>query len=89
MSNDQATIQSLSELVSQLSARIDSLEKQLNHYHPYDEAPEEVVLAISAACAAYLGKRAVVKKVRVRRGSTWAAQARADIHHSHAAFGTR
>ncbi|WP_312722748.1 hypothetical protein [Mobilicoccus sp.] len=89
MSDDKATIESLTELVSQLSARIDALENELHRYNPYDEAPEEVVLAISAACAAFLGKRAVVKKVRVRRGQTWAAQARSDIHHSHAAFGTR
>ncbi|WP_168581900.1 hypothetical protein [Gephyromycinifex aptenodytis] len=89
MSNDQATIESLKALISDLSARIDTLENELHHHHPADEVAEEVVLAISAACAAYLGKRAVVKKVRVRRGNNWAAQARSDIHRSHAAFGTR
>lgn len=89
MSNEQATIDSLNSLVSELSARIDKLENELHQHHPADKVPDQVVLAISAACAAYLGKRAVVKKVRVRRGSMWAAEARSDIHHSHAAFGTR
>lgn len=82
-------ISQLSEQVSDLSAQVDTLTKELRRHHPADEVPEEVALAISAAVAAYLGTRAKVQSVKVRRGTGWAAQARSDIHHSHAAFGSR
>ncbi|GMA39017.1 hypothetical protein [Mobilicoccus caccae] len=85
----EAQIARLTEQIDDLSERLDSVTQELRRHHPADELPEEVALAISAAVAAYLGKRAKVKRVRVRRGTGWAAQARSDIHRSHAAFGSR
>lgn len=84
-----ALIAQLSAQVSDLSDQVASLQSELRRHHPADELPESVALAISAAVAAYLGKRSKVKRVQVRRSSTWAAQARSDIHRSHAAFGSR
>jgi methylmalonyl-CoA carboxyltransferase large subunit len=71
----------LSALVAQLSARIQTLEQQAAQWHP--EVSEEVLLAISAACAAYLGKRGTIKQVHLRRGGGWAAQGRVAAQQSH------
>jgi methylmalonyl-CoA carboxyltransferase large subunit len=76
------TVAELSALVAELSARLRSLEDQAALWHP--EVSEEVLLAISAACAAYLGKRATIKQVHLRRGSGWASQGRAAAQQSHA-----
>jgi methylmalonyl-CoA carboxyltransferase large subunit len=72
----------LKALVARLAGRIQILEEQADQRHP--EVSEEVLLAISAACAAYLGKRATVKQVHLRRGSTWAATGRAAAQQMHA-----
>jgi methylmalonyl-CoA carboxyltransferase large subunit len=45
---------------------------------------EDVLLAISAAIAAYLGKRATIRQVHLRRGSTWAATGRVAAQEMHA-----
>jgi len=76
------TVADLKALVAELTARVQTLEEQAAQRHP--EVGEDVLLAIAAACAAYLGKRATVKQVHLRRGSTWAAQARAAAQQSHA-----
>src|SRR5450759_5814319 len=76
------TIAELRALVAELVARVQTLEEQAAQRHP--EVSEDVLLAISAACAAYLGKRATIKQVHLRRGSTWASQGRATAQQSHA-----
>jgi methylmalonyl-CoA carboxyltransferase large subunit len=68
MSETDTTVADLLALVAQLTARVQTLEEQVARRHP--EAGEDVMLAIAAACAAYLGKRATVKQVHLRRGST-------------------
>jgi methylmalonyl-CoA carboxyltransferase large subunit len=88
--NTSDTVAELKALVAELSARIKTLEDQAALWHP--EVSEEVLLAISAACAAYLGKRATIKQVHLRRGGGWAAQGRAAAQQSHAdlhAYGDR
>ena len=93
MSQTEDTSDSVAELkalVAGLSARIQTLEDQAALWHP--EVSEEVLLAISAACAAYLGKRATIKQVHLRRGGGWASQGRAAAQQSHAdlhAYGDR
>jgi methylmalonyl-CoA carboxyltransferase large subunit len=79
MAELQATIRSL-------TARVDALEARVRAFHPDDAIPDDVLVAISAACAAYLGKRATVKQVRLRRQGSWVAQGRAGIHRSHAVY---
>lgn len=85
----EAVVARLSEQVAGLSEEVERLTREIRRHHPADEVPEEVAVVIAAAVAAYLGTRAKAKRVRVRRGSGWATQARSDIQHSHAAFGSR
>ncbi len=74
----------LLEAIEKLTERIDALEEHMHQFHPPGDVPEDVLLAISAACAAYLGHRAKVKQVHVRRRTnTWAAMGRSDVQHSH------
>jgi methylmalonyl-CoA carboxyltransferase large subunit len=48
-----------------------------------EEISEEVMLAISAAVAAFLGERAHVRTVRLARTGAWAQQGRVFIQASH------
>jgi methylmalonyl-CoA carboxyltransferase large subunit len=82
MSENDDTVAELKALVAKLAARVQTLEEQAGRGHP--EVSEEVLLAISAACAAYLGQRATIKQVHLRRGSGWASQGRAAAQQSHA-----
>ena len=82
MSESDDTIADLRALVAELAGRVKTLEEVAAKQHP--DVSEEVLLAISAACAAFLGKRATIKQVHLRRGSTWASQGRAAAQESHA-----
>jgi methylmalonyl-CoA carboxyltransferase large subunit len=82
MSENDDTVAELKVLVAELAARVQTLEAEASQRHP--EVSEEVLLAISAACAAYLGKRATIKQVHLRRGGIWASQGRAAAQQSHA-----
>lgn len=79
------TIESVAELralLAGLGARVVALEEEAARRDA--EVSEDVLLAISAACAAYLGKRATVKHVHLRRGGVWVTAGRTAVHHSHA-----
>ena len=76
------TIADLSALVAELADRVQTLEKEATQRHP--SVSEDMLLAISAAVAAYLGKRATVKQVHLRRGGAWATQGLATVQQSHA-----
>ena len=77
-----STTAQLQDQVADLTTRLQVLEEQLAHWRP--EVSDEVLLAIAAAAAAYLGKRATIKQVHLRRGSTWASQGRAAAQQLHA-----
>lgn len=77
------SVEALQALVADLAERLTRLEARVAEHHMHDELPEDLVLVISAACAAFLGKRATIKHVRLHRPQTWAQQGRADIQHSH------
>src|SRR4051812_13381769 len=51
---------------------------------PADGLSEELVLVISAAIAAFLGKRAHVRGIRLIGSAAWAQQGRVTIQASHA-----
>jgi hypothetical protein len=51
---------------------------------PAAELDEELLLVLSAAVAAFLGKRPRIRQVRLVNSATWAQQGRAGIHASHA-----
>jgi len=84
------TIAELKALVAKLAVRVQTLEEEAAQRHP--AVSEDVLLAISAACAAYLGERAKVKQVHLRRGGAWATQGLATVQQQHAmlhGFGER
>jgi methylmalonyl-CoA carboxyltransferase 12S subunit len=45
--------------------------------------PREILLAISAAVAAFLGKRASIRQIRLAGETPWAMQGRATVQASH------
>jgi methylmalonyl-CoA carboxyltransferase large subunit len=50
---------------------------------PPEEISEEILLALTAAVAAYLGKRAPIRAVRLLGSTAWAQQGRVSIQASH------
>lgn len=75
----------LLELVRSLSSRVDSLEgelKSLRLLHATD-VPEETMVAIAAAVAAYLGHRAKKRQARFATNQGWqAATRRSQLNHA-------
>lgn len=69
----QAQLAALLEKVSALEDRVATLESQ-------QEIPEEDLVAIGAAVAAYFGHKAKVRAVRFGRQATWAAASRERVH---------
>lgn len=81
----EAALDDLKALILGLSDRLSTLESRVNDLAAHQsEATDPALLAvISAACAAYLGKRAQVKQVHLRRDAAWARQGRTDVQLSH------
>lgn len=85
-----AALEALRQEVSRLSERIVALEARAG-VAPSPAAPdrvkeglsEEVLLAISAAIAAYLGKKAPIRQIRLLGSAAWSQQGRATIQASH------
>jgi len=50
---------------------------------PKEETTEEILMVISAAVAAFLGKRAHVRQIRMIGSAAWAEQGRVSIMASH------
>jgi methylmalonyl-CoA carboxyltransferase large subunit len=88
---------SLEAEVKELRARVEKLEALLaaSLARPKEEVPTpvpveqkteiapEIILAISAAVAAFLGKRASIHQIRLTGTTAWAAQGRATVQASH------
>jgi methylmalonyl-CoA carboxyltransferase large subunit len=81
MSETNEIVAELKAHLLKLEARVQILDEEAARRHP--EVSEDVMLAIAAACAAYLGKRATVKQVRLHRAGGWASQGRASVQQSH------
>lgn len=83
----------LSGQVAMMAGRLEALEAELAEVRarlPHEEVPEQVVIAISAAVAAFLGHRARLKHVRYRTGSdAWTQHGRAAVHRRTASKGVR
>jgi methylmalonyl-CoA carboxyltransferase 12S subunit len=70
--------------IEQLTRRVEWLEASMADGPPAPSAVHpEVVLAISAAVAAYLGKRATVRQIHLSGTTSWAQQGRAAVMASH------
>jgi methylmalonyl-CoA carboxyltransferase large subunit len=88
-----AAVQALSGRVEALAARVESLEAELAEVRdelPPREVPEEVVIAIAAAVAAFLGHRARLKQVRYHSGGdAWTQHGRAAVQRREVLLGVR
>ena len=81
-------VEALRREVGRLSDRVAALESAAR---PAAAAPraaadglsEELVLVISAAIAAYLGKKPHIRQIRLLRSDAWAQQGRATVQASH------
>jgi methylmalonyl-CoA carboxyltransferase large subunit len=89
------TLEALRQEVARLNERVAALEKAAGSSSiavsrtpapaPAAEGlSEELVLVISAAVAAFLGKKAHVRQIRLLGSAAWAQQGRATIQASHA-----
>jgi methylmalonyl-CoA carboxyltransferase large subunit len=78
----EQTVAELLETVRALTERVAHLEASLQEQEAAG-VPEEVVLAISAAVAAYFGHRAKIKQMHYRTGASWAQQGRAVVQGRH------
>jgi methylmalonyl-CoA carboxyltransferase large subunit len=80
----EPTTAQLLTLIQDLTRRIEWLEASLEDgTHAPTDVPPDVVLAISAAVAAYLGKRATVRQIHLSGSTSWAQQGRAAVMASH------
>jgi methylmalonyl-CoA carboxyltransferase large subunit len=76
--------------IEELTRRVEWLEASLDGPPVPAAVPPDVVLAISAVVAAYLGKRAKVRQIHLSGGAGWAQEGRAAVMASHrVAHGTR
>ena len=82
------SLQDVLDAVRALSERVEKLEAALAQQHPA-EVPDDVVVAISAAVAAYFGHRAKVKQVHYRTGAAYAQLGRAVVQGQHNVHGSR
>ncbi|MDR0959913.1 MAG: hypothetical protein LBM23_06115 [Propionibacteriaceae bacterium] len=75
----------LLELVKKLSGQVESLEREVKSLRiaNAENVPEDVLVAIAAGVAAYLGYRGPKTQKRFAPSSQWAQQTkRAQLHHT-------
>ncbi len=69
--------------VQSLTDRVAGLEAEIAVLRVHQPMPEDVVVAISAAVAAFFGHRARVRRVHYRTGQAWAQQGRVAVQGMH------
>ncbi len=90
MTSTPADLTRLTDLVDELTRRVAKLEKQLaESQEQHGPVPIDTILAISAAVAAYLGKKATVRQIHYSHTNSWARMGRSNIHASHTFTHTR
>jgi methylmalonyl-CoA carboxyltransferase large subunit len=79
-----ATDEQLLELVKALTEKVDGLETKIKRLEVLNkDVPEETMVAIAAAVAAYLGHRAKRRQRHFTTGLNWAASTRRSQHAHH------
>ncbi|GAA2179879.1 hypothetical protein GCM10009785_08340 [Brooklawnia cerclae] len=78
MSNEKKELSAteLQALVAGLEARIEKLEAEVEGLRASRPVPEEDLIAIAAAAAAYMGYKGTIKAVTFASKGTWAAAGR-------------
>ena len=72
--------QEILDRLNLLIGKVDALESRIASLEAKQQIPEEDLVAIGAAVAAYLGHKAKVKAVRFSHQSRWAAATRGRVH---------
>lgn len=75
------SVKELQEQVLTLTERLASVEAQLAALNSDKKIPEDHLVMIGAAIAAYMGHKAKVRAVRFRHQESWAAAARGRVHN--------
>lgn len=74
----------LQDLVTSLTERIEGLEIRIKQLELHSQdVPEETLVAIAAAVAAYLGHRAKRRQPHFTTGRNWASNTRRSQHAHH------
>jgi methylmalonyl-CoA carboxyltransferase large subunit len=78
-------LEALRQEVARLNERVAALEARTGSAPPEasEELSEEILLVLSAAIAAYLGKKAPIRQMRLLRSDAWAQLGRTTIQASH------
>ena len=71
----------LREALEALTAKVATLEAKVAALESAQEIPEDDLIAIGAAVAAYFGHKARVKGIRYGTQSRWAAAARGQVQN--------
>lgn len=71
-----AHLAEITALLQSMDARLTRIEERLDKLEAEREIPEDDILAISAAVAAFLGHRAKVKAIHFSRPGAWTQQGR-------------
>lgn len=81
----------LMQTIQALVRRVEALETELRQVKSVQaqDIPEDVMLAIAAAVAAFLGKKARVRQIHYRTDAAWAQQGRAAIQGHEVIHGVR
>ncbi|MGV1007411.1 MAG: hypothetical protein ACOYBY_02235 [Dermatophilaceae bacterium] len=91
-SDTVATVQGRADLdVATLATRLDALQQRVDRLEAelaearerHGPVPIDTILAISAAVAAYLGKKATVRQIHYSHNDTWVRLGRSAVHASH------
>ena len=80
MTQDVSTAD-LQALVADLSSRLPALEGEVAGLKANQQVPDDVMVAISAAVAAFLGHKATVQAVPLRQGRNWSTESRGRLHN--------
>jgi methylmalonyl-CoA carboxyltransferase large subunit len=78
-----AELAALKAQMALLQQRLDAMEKKVAEVEGEAEVDEETLVILAAAVAAYLGKRAPIRHIRLKSSGAWAQQGRASIQASH------
>lgn len=76
--NQDLTAAELAALVEKLSQRVDELEKTVANLVATRPVPEEDLIAIAAAAAAYMGYKGKIKAVNYASKTGWSSAGRRD-----------
>lgn len=87
--DDSAMLAEVLAEVRRLSAQVADLEARLTVQEKAEEITPDIVLAISAAVAAFLGHKAKIKHIHYRQGQAWAQQGRVAIQGRHSDMANR